>query len=625
MSIQSLRDSSEGIVSKILIGLIIVVFALFGFGSITTFLTPVPKVATVNGEAVTQQDMEIAVERNRRLLLARNQSPDEDALRSQVLQNLISREVLLQAADDLGLHAGEAMLDEQIVSTDVFQIDGAFDAEQFQLVIGSAGYTPMTYREEMRHDLRLQQMVSGIQASSFLLGDEARRISSLGEQTRDVAFLRFDIDELAGEVTPTEAEIQRHYDSNPDQFMTEETVNLEYIEIDRSDLMEEVVVSETELLEYYEETKGRYARDESRRVAHILIEVNDEVTAETALERITEIRQRIVDGESFEAVASEVSDDGGSASEGGDLGFNARGTFVDAFEEVAFELSPNQMSEPVLTEFGYHIIKLLDLEEAHTPEFAEIRAQVEEGYREAEAESVFVDLSARLSEISFEASDLAEPAAALDLEIKETGAVSRSTGEGIAADPQVMGAAFGPDVLLDGNNSRLIEITPNHHVVIRLVDYRPEEIRPLADVREEVISELKRTGAIQMASIRAQLAVDMLESGSITRFVADEFGLVWEVAGDVSRGGPQLDPEINREAFGLPRPPEDLKSVGWAQLSDGDAVVITVTRVNDVPQTDVSEEDVQRLARAFASQQGGYEYSEFNAALRTRADVERVN
>lgn len=625
MSIQKLRDSSEGMLSKILIGLIVIVFGLFGFGSITTFLAPVPKVATVNGDDVTQQEMEVAVERNRRLLQARNQQVDEDELRGQVLQNLINRKLLLQAADDLSLFASEAVVDEEIISTEAFQIDGVFNPQQFQMVLGSAGYTPVTYREEMKNDLRLQQMIGGIQSSAFLVENEALRASSLAQQTRDVAFLRMDVEALLDEVDVSEEEIENFYNDNTDRFMTEETVDIRYVELKRSDLMGEVDVSEQDLMDFYEETKSRYAEDERRRVAHILIETNDDVSDEEAKAQVDELYARILDGDSFEAIAEAESDDPGSAAEGGDLGFNGRGVFVDAFEEVAWSLDRNQMSEPVKTEFGYHIIKLLDIEEARVPAFADVRADVEEEYREAEAEGIFVDKSARLSEIAFEALDLQEPANELDLEIKSTGPVGRSVEEGIAANADVMEAAFSADVLIDGNNSRLIEITPNHHVVIRVAEHSPTEVMPLAEVRGEVLDALKRDKAIALAASRAEEAVNMLEEGSITRYVADQFGLKWEVVADAARNGSALDQEISREAFRLPRPPEGSKSVGWAQLSDGDAAVITVTRVQNRPASEIEQEGLGGFQRVLASQQGGYEYSEFRESLRANANISRVN
>lgn len=625
MSIQSLRDKSEGMLSKILIGLIIIVFGLFGFGSITTFLAPTPKVAEVNGEDISQQSMEMAVERNRRLMMARNQSVDEDELRATTMQNLITRELMLQEAEDQNLQVSEVVIDEEIVATEVFQINGRFDPEQFRLVIGGAGYTPVGYREEMRNDLRLQQMVSGIQNSAFMLPDEAARATALAQQTRDIAFLRIAVDDLMDDVTVEESEVQAYYDANPAEFMTEETVDLAYLELKRAEMKDEVEVSEADLQQYFEETRARYRQEENRRIAHILIETNDDVTTAQAEEQIDAIYERLLDGEDFSELARTLSDDPGSAAEGGDLGFNQPGTFVEAFEEVAYSLDRNQMSEPVETEFGFHIIKVLDIEPASEPVFAEVRDEVEEAFRELQAEEIFVERSARLSEIAFEAVDLQEPAAALDMEIRTTGPVTRSAEGEIAGSEEVMEAAYSPDVLVDGNNSRLIEITPNHHVVVRVREHSPQEIQPLDTVRSEVAETLKREKATALAVSQAKEAVAMLEDGSITRFVADQFGLAWEVVADAGRNQMGIDREIGTEAFRLPRPPEGQKSVGWASLSNGDAAVITVTRVTNKPVDQVATAELESFSRILATQQGGYDFSEFQAELRATADISRVN
>ncbi len=194
MLIQRMRDGSEGILAKIIIGLIIIVFALFGFGSITTFLAPTPKVATVNGSEVSQQEMELEVERRRRMLLARDISPaeiDEDALREAVLNTLISRTLLTQAAEELSLRVSESAIDAEIVSTEIFQFDGQFDGQQFQQVIAGAGYTPLSYREAMRTDKLFEQMSSGIGGSAFLTEEEANRYRGLLSQRRDIALYVF--------------------------------------------------------------------------------------------------------------------------------------------------------------------------------------------------------------------------------------------------------------------------------------------------------------------------------------------------------------------------------------------------------------------------------------------------
>jgi peptidyl-prolyl cis-trans isomerase D len=621
MSIQSMRDNSDGIVAKVIVGLIIIVFALFGMGSITTFLAPTPKVATFNGEDITQQEMELQVERSRRVLLAQNAQVDEDRLRSDVLENLISRKLLSTAAADLGLTYGNDRLDAEIVETEVFQIDGAYSPDQFQLVLASAGYTPTGYREEMRLDKVLGQMGTAIQSTAFLTSREAERASSLSQQTRDVAYLRVVVDDLLDTVEVSEDEIAGFYNAKPASFMTEETVDISYVEIKKSDLLDGVQIDEDALAIFFEDTRAIYAEPESRRLAHILVEVTDEQTEEQAKEVVDGLYQQIIAGADFAEVARENSNDPGSAELGGDLGFNAPGTFVEEFEVIGYELTLNQMSEPVLTEFGYHIIKLLDIEEAKDPVLAEVREQVEEAYRDAEAEIRFVDLSSQLSELAFESPDLGGPAVELDLEIKSTGHVARGVTEGFAANPGVMDAAFSADVMLERNNSALVEITPNHHAVIALNEHLPSEMKPLETVTAEVEAAVRRDKAEALAVEQAEQMVTMLEEGSITRFVADQFGLNWTVVAEAARGEREIDAEINRYAFTLPRPADGNKSVGFVELSNGDTSVVSVTNVINKPPAEVDLANIDSLSRILASREGSSDFDAFRDYLREQGSV----
>jgi peptidyl-prolyl cis-trans isomerase D len=627
MSIQNLRDKSDGVIAKVIVGLIIVVFALFGMGSITTFLTPVAKVASVDGMDITQQEMEVAVERGRRMMLARDVAPgdiDEDKLRQDILQNLINRTLLGLASEDMGMQFSDALLDDEIVNTPAFQVDGVFDPGQFQLVLGGAGYSATTYREEMRRDKTFQQLSNGIRATAFLTETQVQRTSSLAQQTRDVAFLRVDIEAMLDDQVVSEDEVSDYYASHTDEFMTDETVDVSYVELKREDLMAAIEFVDEDLRVFFDETQDFYAEDERRRIAHILVEVNDEVSEEQALAAIDEVYQKILAGGDFALLAKEYSSDPGSAEIGGDLGFNAPGTFVDAFEAVAYDLALNEMSAPVQTEFGFHLIKVIDVEAARTPDFIDVRDRVELAFRENRAEDIFVQQSARMSELSFETLDLIEISEELGLTIESTGPVGREVTDGILASPQVASAAFSSSVLLDGNNSDLLELDPNHHLVLHLKAYQPQEIKSLNTVSVAIQDVLAQQKAVVLAEAQGKEIVKMLEDGSGARYVADQFGLKWTVVGAARRSQTELDQQINDEAFSLPRPAEGNKAVGYATLEGGDVAVISVTNVQNKKFND-DLQDLNRLGRILASQQGNGEFIAWREGLEEGATVTRKN
>ena len=626
MLIQHLRDRSEGVFAKILVGLIIIVFALFGFGSITTYLAPVPKVAVVNGDEITRQEMELAVERNRQYMLSQDVNPldiDEDQLRDNVLQTLITRKLLSQAVEDMNLQFSEARLEKEIIDTPVFQINNVFDSEQFQVVIRSAGFTPMSYRDEMRSDKLLGQLSSAIQSTVFVTDSMIRRVGSLSGQTRDIAFLRLDLESLLSEVGVSSEELRSYYDTNLQSYETEETVDIGFIELKLADIIDEVEVNEAALASWFIEHRAPYSIPESRRIAHILIESSDDSDREAAKQKVREIHQQLMGGGDFSELAKEHSDDPGSAANGGDLGFSERGIFDPDFEVVAFELDLEQISKPVLTNDGYHIIKLLELEEGHEPELEEVRETVENAYRENLAEDLFISRSNRLDELAFESANLQEPAAELGLQVKSTGHVSRMATEGIAGNIQVMDAVFSGELLLEGNNSEIIEISQTHHVVVRVNSHELGKLQSFEDVYESIRENLIREKAAELAESSAREMVAMLESGSVTRFVADQYGLEWQVFPSADRNHAVLDPVIRDHAFTLPRPAEGDKSIGYTGLPDGDVVVISVTNVVNRAESDLIATEITGIGGFLVSQQRFLDFQEFQDNLSGISDIER--
>jgi len=628
MLIQEMRNRSHGIMAKIIVAMIFVVFALFGFGSITTFLVPVPKVASVNGDDITEQQMLIAVERSRSAILSDGTtSPadiDEDELRKTVLDDLVERKVLTQFVDDMGFFVSDARLDQDIVNTPSFQVDGKFNADRFQLLLRSAGYSPLGYREVIREDRKFRQINYGISASEFVTPVEADRLAELSRQIRDVAYLTISLDDLKKDAVLDAGTVEQYYNANVNDFVTEESVDLNYVEIKRQDLADEVNVEEADLKVFYETEKDNYKTPAERQPAHILIEVSDTVSEADAKAKIDEIYARIKGGEEFAAVAKEVSEDPGSALNGGDLGMNARGAFVEPFEEALYSLSVNQISEPVLSEFGYHLVKLLAVQEEVVPGFEALAEKLEREYRLLKAEEIFVEKSAKLSELAYESPDLEGIAAELDLKLLSSGFVGRSTETGVVANKQIMDAAFSPDLLVDGNNSDLIELDADHHIVVRVKEHKQSQMQELSEVEEEIhgilINQVSRVKAV----VQMEEALELLKGGSITRFVADTVASKWVVEAGLDRQSTKLDQQILGVAFRLPRPAEGKKSLGSIVLDNGDAVVVSVSKVSTDESRDITDIEMDGLARFMESNRGRFTFSELRQGLKSAADIEHL-
>ena len=622
MSIMKMREG-HGWGTRIIIYAIVVAFALFGLGTIPTLFSPTQSVASVNGEDITVGEMEVAVERNRRLLLGQGATPediDEDSLRADVLQSLVTRRLLVQGVTSLNMTTSDAEIDAELKATETFQLNGKFDENQYRLVLASVGYNPATYKAELRRDKTISQLARTIEASAIVTELEATRASSLSRQTRDVAVLTFDPVDLEDQISVTGPEVEAYYQDNQSEFFSEESVDLAYVAVDRAAMAAALEVSEDDLRSAYEEQKDRYMTPENRRIAHILVSTDDR-TMEEARVIVESIQSQLDAGEAFEAVAQASSDDPGSAAQGGDLGVATRGLFVPSFEEAAFALAETgEISEVVETEFGLHLIKLNELAPSSTKAFEDVQEEVEQQYRNDAVEDEFVTLVTSLDELAFEEPDLAVVVEELGLTIDRIPSAKAEDRQGILANAQVRDAMFSPDVLIDGNNSPLIEISADLSVVVRVERHQPSELLELAKVEDRIEAQLIRQSAEALALENAEQALAMLESGDLTRYVADQFGLAWKVNAKATRFAPGLEAKVRERAFSLPKPVQLEKSLGLVELNEGGAAVISVTNVeNGDGSSDLSQG--QALQQMLGFQRGRLDFAGAEQTLREEGSI----
>ncbi|MDZ7825718.1 MAG: peptidylprolyl isomerase [Gammaproteobacteria bacterium] len=434
--------------------------------------------ATVGDVEIRQSQLLARVDRQRRQLLA-SMGPDADvseidegALRDRVLTGLIQRNLLLEGARDAGMGVPAPALDDVIVRTPEFRTDGRFDEDRFRIVLRGAGLTPAAYREALGEDLLVEQISNGVGDSAFVTPTELQRMAALARQRRDVAWLTFEPSSYEDGIQVSEEEARSFHEDNPDRYRAPEQVSLRYLRLDRSALAAEVEITEEQLRTAHEAEVEAFEGQEQRRAAHILLATGDDRSEEEALALAGELRQRIRDGEDFEALAGEYSDDPGSADRGGDLGFATRDTYVPAFEKALFALKQGELSEPVVTDFGVHLIRLEEVRRTDPPSFARMRPTLEKRLRDRAAGERFDELLVQLETLAYEAPDLQEPARELGLEIREAGPLTRSGGEGLFAEPEVIEAAFSRDVVEAGYNSSVLQPEEGVALVLRMEEHR---------------------------------------------------------------------------------------------------------------------------------------------------------
>ncbi|GGD10082.1 SurA N-terminal domain-containing protein [Halopseudomonas salina] len=627
--LQKMRDNAQSWVAKVIVGVIVLIFALTGWESISRFGSNDQNAAAVNGTEITKFELEQAVALQRRQLVQQlqqlndNFDPnmiDDGLLRQSVLDGLIERAVLVEGARDFDLRISEPMIDQLILSTPDFQVEGEFDANRFDIVIRNMGLgSRLAFRDLVRQELLLAQLRNAFEATAFATRTERLQLARLEEQTRDFAVIELPI--LRDEIDVAEEEIETYYTANADQFMTEEQVVLEVLELSRNDFFEQVEVDEQALQALYEREIGNLT--EQRRASHILIEVTDEVSEEQALEQAQAARERLDAGEKFAQLVEEVSDDIGTAASGGDLGYTVRGSFDPEFDDALFALEEGEVSDPVRTSFGYHLIKLTGMAAPEMPSLDSMREGLVAELKAEQVERRYVEASRELANLSYESPDLAEPARALGLEVETIGPVGREGGEGLAANPRVMTAAFEEEVLQDGLNSQLLELDADTSVVIRVKEHMRAKQRPLEEVSADIADTLSFQKAVEQTRGQAEELVTALESNSTEpQQVAEQLAASWESHEAINRSNNELPQMLLRNVFAMPRPSEGDSVYGHARQADGSQWIVELRGVATPESLEASAES-DLYKRYIAGQTGQQDFTALQESLQERADVER--
>ena len=614
--LQNIRDNSQGWIAKTIIGVIILLLALTGFDAIFSSVGNSQNAAEVNGEEISLEELNQAMNMQRRQLaqqLGGDFDPsllDDKLVRESSLRALIDRALLLQGARDADLAFSEAALDQLILQTPEFTVDGKFDATRFDQVIQQMGYSRMQFRELLKQEMLIGQLRSGISGSGFVTDEQIERFAHLEQQTRDFATLRIAADTSAVDVSESEA--RDYYEKNTDRFRSPEQVVLEYVELDKESFFDQVEVSDDQVDELYKQRIANLA--EQRRAAHILIEADGSSDGQ-AKQKIEEIAKRVAAGEDFAALAKELSDDPGSAGEGGDLGFAGPGVYDAEFEKALYDLEQGQVSAPVRSEFGWHLIKLLGVQSPEVPSLDSLKPELVRELKAQQVEQRFVEASKQLEDAAFESSDLAQPAQELGLQVQTSEAFGREGGSGIAANRQVIQAAFSDEVLLDGANSEVIELDPDTAVVVRAKQHLQPEVMPFDEVKEGILSQLQRSKAADQAQEQGKALLAKLREGE--KAEGD-----WSTIEAASRNQEGVEPAVLQQVFRMPRPEgSDARTYNGVTLGNGDFVVIQLSGVSK-PQVELSDEEKQNYRRFLASRSGQQDFAAYREMLHDEADIE---
>lgn len=628
--LQNIHDRAKGWLMTVIVVLISVPFALWGVNEYFAASSKII-VAEVNGQDIELPEFQRRYQQYRQQVqsmfgkLGLDTLSDE-AMKRQALDQVVDTELKQQLGERSGMRTGDALISKTIAELEPFQEDGKFSQALYERRLRTNNLSPAAFEEQLRRDLLNEQLQRAISDSAFTTKQEVDWTLKVEGEKRSITFTTIAAEPLKADVPVSAEEVEKYYRDNQDRFMSEETVAISYVELSVDELAKPIHPDEAALRKRYESHLDDYGAPEQRSAHHVLIKVakeaNEKVVAK-ARKQAEDLTQRAKAGESFEDLASKYSEDTGSKAQKGDLGMFSRGVMVGPFDEAVFNMKPGEISTPVRTDFGFHVIRLDAIEPAKTKPFEEVRQEVETTLKREQAERAFFDKSEQLATLSFEHPDTLEPVAeGLGVPLQETPAFPRGGGTGIAANDKVIQAAFSTEVLEEGHNSEPTELGENHVVVLRLKRHKPAEIRKLDAARNDIIATLKSERARAQIQERGAALLKRLKDGEDRAKLGIEEKLTWTEKSGLARNAAEPDRAIVREAFRLARPEGEKPRYAGVELVNGDYGLFALIKVEEADPAKSTEQQLKEVGDRLARTAQTQDWQGFISTLRERAKID---
>lgn len=609
-----LREGANSFAIKIILGLIILSFVFAGVGNYIISGSS-NAAAKVGNTEIGRNAFEQAYnnERNR----MQQQMGDYFAnlladpayvqsFRKSVLDRMINDVLIEQYADSIGLRISDTQVREEILRMAPFQNNGSFDQEIYAAALRRAGFTADSFAEYLRGEMTRAQVVTALQASEFALPGEIEDQGKLITQTRDIRTITLNPADFAKQVTLSDEELQQYYQENSAQYTRPEQMKVSYIELSAEQLKQQLTISDTEAEQYYQENQEKYSSAEQRKLSHILVQGDDEAKAQAILDQLN-------GGADFAALAQEKSEDIGSSEQGGSLGWVEKGVMDADFEAAAFALNTvGDMTGLVKSAFGYHIIKLDELKASAVKPYSEVAESIKTELVDQKAVEEFYQLQSELERVAFEFPDSLEDAAeAVKQPIQTTDFISQADAPAVLRGNAVAMALDSAEVKEDGLNSEVLEVAPEHVVVVRVEETRDEEVLPFAEVKADVEAHLAMVKGKQQAQELADEAVSALDSGNDA--ILTDNGLAFSELESIDRGSP-----LAAKVFAMVKPEEGKPVFAQTQDFQGNIVIVELSKVTANIDTSFNTQIAAQLVRAGTQQ----DLDAVMAILREQADIE---
>lgn len=635
---QLIRDKAQGIFVWLIVAFIIITFATFGLSSYLSGSANV-SVAVVNGQEILATEYDRAYQNFQQRLQQQqgaNYRPDmfpESFVRQQVIDSLVTDLIFEQYLQDQDYSASATQVQSQLIKQSVFNGDNKkFSKARYREVLDQQSINVVSYENSIKKQIIQQQLYKGIQGSSFVLDAEVKQYEKLKNQQRDIGELRLSLAKFKNEVKISDDEIETYYKTHTSEYMTPEMVSVEYVELDLEKIAQNFTVADEEAKNYYSNNIKLYSTgNEQRKIRHILINVNKKTDDETAKKQITALYDKIIAGAEFTEIAKKSSQDPGSSKQGGDLGLSSKGDNDKSFDEVAFSLKKNEVSKPVRSRFGYHLIKVDDIKSAKVTDFAEVKDKIKTELKKNKAEDGFYKDVDRMDQLAYESSGSLGPMKdELNLELKTSSLFSRSGGGGIFSDRRILDQIFSDDVLNQGRNSAPVELSESHYVVVRLAKKESAKQKPLETVKSAIKSRLLTDKANTLITKSATDAAAKLSKGIVGDKIVSEVQYTkWTRYGNINRNKTtandkdSIDPVIRKKAFNMPRP-ATTPTIETMTLTGGDKAVIVVFAVKEAATTKNTKPELNNEVRGLTAANSNTELDAFIGFIKEQADIKII-
>ena len=630
--LQSIRDSLTGWITWFIVGLIVIPFAFFGLEAFNTGGGD-PVILKVGSQEIRQSQFQAAHQQRYQQLQQmmgerfRADLFDQKLFREAVLNDLKQESLLRQYSHDAGYRATDATLVNYLGTIPAFQVDGKFDVESYKAALSRVGRTPEVFESELRDSLTIEQMREAVVNSAFVTPAEAAQAYRLREQQRWLSYALFDSSRYAGKVSVSDEQLKARYESDKAKYMAPERIKLAYVEL-ALDSLPKVEAPATDVLKviYDAEKDARFSTAEERRARHIL--VNFGADKDAAKRKIEGYAAQIAAGQDFAALAQAHSDDPGSKGAGGDLRWVRRGQMVEKFEKALYALDKSGVvSEPVESEFGWHLIKLEEIKPAYTQPFedAQVQRQLVDLYQTREQQRHFQEKSEKLEQLAFEnTASLDVPAKELGLAVQTTDWITRAGGSGITAIDAVKQAAFSPEVVKDEENSKPLPAGENRVVVVRKAAYEAPRQKTYEEVADAVRADATAAAALAKAQADAAEVLKQVRAGTALADVVKAQGIELQSPGLVKRGQTGVDRAILDALFKLPRPAPGSAQFKDVSLAGGSVAVIALSAVQD-GVLDLNAGEAVQAQNQLREVLAGNEFAGFRKQIESAIKIKVVN